>query len=65
MAARRATRKNHLRLVEPADPAVQLRTGEIREEIEHLVDVLIEILDVADGNPDAEPDDNECEDDNA
>ena len=62
MPARRATQKSRLRLVEPAGPvelAEYLRSGEFRGDMERLVEVLVEIMDLAEGDPDFEP---ACED---
>jgi hypothetical protein len=54
-------RRNHLRLVEPADPIVPAVLTDLaaRKQFEQLtqalLDAVIEIMDLADGDPDAEP----------
>ena len=70
MAANPARRRNHLRLVEPAAPSKLPRIltdpaarKEFEELAQALVDVVIEIIDLADGDPDAEPSGDEHEDD--
>jgi hypothetical protein len=53
-------------LVEPDGPSEfseYLETGELREDVERLVEALIEILDIADGDVEAEPNGDELEDD--
>jgi len=61
-----ATKQTRLRLVEPDEPSEfseYLETGEFRDDVERLVEALIEILDIADGDVEAEPNGDELEDD--
>jgi hypothetical protein len=66
---RHARRRGHLRLVEPCGPAhlpPVLTDPAARKEFEQLtqalIDAVIEITDLADGDPDLEPSGDEFED---
>ena len=65
-----ATRRDHLRLVEPVTPSELPRIltdrsarKEFEELTQALVDAAIEIMDLVDGDADSEPDGDEFEDD--
>lgn len=60
------SRGRHLKLVKSADASPlseALKEGEVRDDIERLIEVLIEMVDLVDGDPDAEPNGDEFEDD--
>jgi len=65
MGTSRATKQTHLRLVEPDGPSdisEYLETGQFRDDMESLVEALIEIIDIADWDAEAEPSGDEFED---
>ena len=69
MAVNRARRRNHLRLVEPIDPAAHppvLTDPAARRQFEALtealLDAVIEIMDIVDGDPDEELNGDEIDD---
>ena len=70
MTSGRSSRANHLRLVEPANAdglAEIISTPQGRKQVQQLtqelVDALIEMTDLVDGEPDLESDGDETEDD--
>jgi hypothetical protein len=64
----RSRRRDHLRLVEPAEPnlpaviAAPLGRKEVQQLTQQLVDVLIEMMDIVDGDADLEPNGDELDD---